>query len=63
MSADVDVRRAACSHSAAVLLPRNTPIITEVGQSEPGIRISDVVSGVVKLQLTEYPVFIEALVP
>jgi hypothetical protein len=37
-----------------------TSIITEIGQTEPRVRKVDVADGVLRIVLTEYPVFIEA---
>lgn len=40
-----------------------TPVITEIGQTEPKVRKVSVTGGVLRTRLTEYPVFIETTEP
>ena len=40
-----------------------TSIITEIGQTKPKVWEVDVTGGLLRTQLTEYPIFIEATVP
>jgi hypothetical protein len=42
---------------------RVTSIITEIGRKSPQVREADVTGGLLRMQLTEYPVFIETVVP